>query len=207
MALKTFVKISAVTNLNDARYCAGMYVNLMGFSLEENSKNYVSPTIFKEITDWLSGMEYVAEFKTSHPGNILKQIEDYPGIKYIEIQQEIHLEMLVNTSFGIILRQRVSDLQDIDDLIDKSDSYKNFDVSLLLVSDQLELDKEVTKRIKSLAKKCNVLLGFGVTPDNIEKILEKTSVKGIALQVGEEPNPDLKDFDDLADILEVLEED
>ncbi len=89
----------------------------------------------------------------------------------------------------------------------KSDSYKSFDVSLLLVSDQLELDKEVMGRIKLLAKKCNVLLGFGLTPENIEQSLEKTGVRGIALQVGEEPNPDLKDFDDLADILETLEVD
>ncbi len=206
MALKTFVKISAVTNLNDARYCAGMYVNLMGFNLEENSNNYVTPTVYKEITDWLSGLEYVGEFKITHPRNILKQIQDYPGIKYIEIQQEFHLEMLVNTSFGIILRQKINDLGDLDELIDRSESYKSFDVSLLLVSDQLELNEEVTKKIKLLAKNCNVLLGFGITPENIELSLEKTAVKGIALQVGEEPNPVLKDFDDLADILEALEE-
>lgn len=35
MALKTFVKISGVNNLSDARYCAGMGVNQLGFNIED----------------------------------------------------------------------------------------------------------------------------------------------------------------------------
>lgn len=206
MALKTFVKISSINNLSDARYCAGMYVNLLGFSLEKTSENFVSPEKFKEITDWLSGLEYVAEFNFSHPESMLAQLQDYPGIQYIETTEEIHLGMLANTNYGLILRKQVNHLDALEELISKSATYKENEITLLLVSDTLELDQNTISKIKSLAQQCQILLGFGLEASSVEKTAEVTGVKGIALQGGEEIKPGLKDFDELADILEVLEE-
>ena len=56
MALSTFVKIDGVTNLSDARYCAGMYVDVLGFNLEESSQKFLNPTQYEEITGWVSGL-------------------------------------------------------------------------------------------------------------------------------------------------------
>lgn len=205
MALKTFVKISSVNNLSDARYCAGMQVNLMGFCLEENDKNFVSPEKFKEIIGWLSGVEYVAEFSHTHPERILTQLKGYPEIQNIEIKEEIHLKMLVNTNYGIILNQQVDDLDDIEDLIKKSTSYHDFNVTLLLHSEALESNGEVLNKISELSSNCQVLLGFGIHADAVLELLETTQIKGISMQGGDEIKPGLKDFDELAEILETLE--
>jgi phosphoribosylanthranilate isomerase len=205
MSLKTFVKISAINNLSDARYCAGMYVNLMGFNLEHHQLNYISPEKFEEITGWLSGLEYVGEFETSHPDAILEILKNYSEIKYIEIQEEIHLKMLINSSYGIILKQNIKEVDDLEDLIAKSQSFSDYDVTLHLVSQSLQLDELILEKIKTLAKKCQVLLGFGLEAESIENIIEKTLIKGISLQGGDEIKPGLKDFDELADILEALE--
>ena len=40
--LSTIVKISQVTNLSDAGYCAGMGVEMIGFMIDEDSESYVS---------------------------------------------------------------------------------------------------------------------------------------------------------------------
>lgn len=205
MSLKTFVKISAINNLSDARYCAGMYVNLMGFNLEDHQPNYISPEKFVEITGWLSGLEYVGEFETMHPNAILETLESYSEIKYIEIQEEIHLKMLVNSSYRLILKQNIKELDDLGDLIAKSPSYSDQEITLHLVSESLQLDELVLEKIKILAGKCQVLLGFGLEANSIEQVIEKTGIKGISLQGGDEIKPGLKDFDDLADILEALE--
>lgn len=205
MSLKTFVKISAINNLSDARYCAGMYVNLMGFNLEDHQPNYISPEKFEEITGWLSGLEYVGEFETSHPDAILETLNSYSEIKYIEIQEEIHLKMLVNSSYGLILKQNIKEVDDLEDLIAKSQSFSDHDVTLHLVSETLQLDDSILEKIKSLAEKCQVLLGFGLEANSIENIIEKTKIRGISLQGGDEIKPGLKDFDELADILEALE--
>ena len=79
------------------------------------------------------------------------------------------------------------------------------DVILLLESD-LPLTPELSGSIQHLAQQTPVLLGFGFGADTIDAVLEKTQVKGISLQGSDEIKPGLKDFDELADILEVLEE-
>jgi len=204
MALKTFVKISSVNNLSDARYCAGMYVNLMGFNLEDINPNYTSPEKFQEITEWLSGLEYVGEFDASHPDTILETVRRYE-IQYIQIQELAHLQMLLNTGYNIILKQQIREVKDIEKLIALAPGLKENGVVLLLESDSLELRSEYIQLIKELAQKTVVLLGFGINPTNIEEVLEKTLVKGIALNGGDEIKPGFKDFEGLADILEALE--
>jgi phosphoribosylanthranilate isomerase len=204
MALKTFVKISNVNNLSDARYCAGMYVNLMGFNLEPHNPNYVSPEKFREITDWLSGLEYVGEFDASHPDTILETARNY-DIQYIQIQELAHLQMLVNTGYNVILKQPIREEKDIEYLIALAPSLNENDVVLLLESDSVELQPEYYPLIKELAQTTVVLLGFGIHSETIEEILEQTQVRGIALDGGDEIKPGFKDFDELADILEVLE--
>ncbi|GAB3657641.1 hypothetical protein GCM10028791_30230 [Echinicola sediminis] len=205
MALKTFVKISTVNNLSDARYCAGMYVNLMGFNLEENNKDYMSPEKFKELTEWLSGLDYVGEFEETHPDKILEIIKQYDGLEYIQVSEEFHLQMLVNTSFKIIWNKSVDSTEDLRELIAKSASLKSNGVTLLLDSSSLEINKEVTELLKELSDKCTVLLGFGLDADSVEDTLKETGVDGIAMKGGDEIKPGLKDFDELADILEALE--
>ena len=204
MALKTFVKISNVNNLSDARYCAGMYVNLMGFNLEDHNPNYMSPEKFGEITEWLSGLEYVGEFEASHPDTILETVRNY-DVQYIQIQELAHLQMLVNTGYNIILKQQIRDEKDIEYLSALAPSLNENDVVLLLESDSVELQPKYIPLIKELAQKTVVLLGFGIHPDTIEEVLEQTQVRGIALNGGDEIKPGFKDFDGLADVLEALE--
>ena len=48
MALKTSVIINEVINLSDARYCAGMGVDYIGFRIDENHDKYVDLENFNE---------------------------------------------------------------------------------------------------------------------------------------------------------------
>ncbi|GGZ17394.1 hypothetical protein GCM10007049_07360 [Echinicola pacifica] len=207
MALKTFVKVSSVNNLSDARYCAGMYVSLLGFSLEEYDKNYISPETYKEITGWLSGLEYVAEFETSHPDNILEKVKAYEGIDHIQISEEAHLRMLANTSYNLLFKKELNALGELEHLKAIAPSLAENNITLVLESGNLELAEDAIGLIKELSGQCQVLLGFGLEPENLEAILEKTGAQGLALKGGDEIKPGYKDFDELADILEALEED
>ncbi|WP_439482293.1 phosphoribosylanthranilate isomerase [Cyclobacterium plantarum] len=206
MALKTFVKISNVNNLSDARYCAGMYVNLMGFSLEENSEYYVSPTAFKEITDWLSGLKYVAEFRISHPDQILETLQQYEGFDYIQVKEKFHLQLLQNTGYGLIYNYTIQEDENWEDILSFSKSLATQQVMLNLeAGGSRQLHKEEWNHIKKLSESCDVLLGFGFDENNVEEILNYTGVRGISMKGGHEISPGIKDFDELADILEALE--
>jgi phosphoribosylanthranilate isomerase len=206
MALKTFVKISNVNNLSDARYCSGMYVNLMGFSLEKNNEYYVSPTAFKEITDWLSGLKYVAEFSNNHPDQILEIMTQYPGFSYLQVEEKLHLPLLKNTSYSLIFKYTLKNEEDWQEIMDFAVTLKENDILLNLESDlSEEISGKNMERIKKLAATCDVLLGFGFDDENIDHFLDETHIKGISMKAGHEISPGVKDFDELADILEALE--
>ncbi len=204
MALKTTVKVSKINNLSDARYCAGMSVQLMGFNLEDHDRNYVSPEKFREITSWLSGPEYVGEFENTHPDMLLSTLRDYE-VSYIQIRELAHLQMLLNTGYRIILKQNIRDEEDIRYLTSIAPGLKDNGVTLLLESEALDLNPEVLQIIRALAESTAVLLGFGITADKVDEILEQTRIKGIALHGGGEIKTGVGDFDRLAEILESVE--
>jgi len=206
MALKTFVKIGNVNNLSDARYCAGMYVNLMGFSLEPNNEYYVDPVKFKEITGWVSGVGFVGEFKTTHPDSILETLAQYEGIQALQIEEEAHLQMLYNSSYQLLLKKDIRTNQDLESLQALASSLGQNQILLLLEAEKNPDLSPDMGLLKALAGKCEVILGFGFDAGNVEEILKSTGIKGIAMKGGHEIKPGIKDFDELADILEVLEE-
>ena len=62
MKSKKFIKIRGVNNLSDARYCAGMMVDVIGFNLNLNDQNCVDVELLKAITQWIQGPEIAGEF-------------------------------------------------------------------------------------------------------------------------------------------------
>ncbi|WP_332910561.1 hypothetical protein [Algoriphagus boritolerans] len=65
MALSTFVKINSVTNLTDARYGAGMYVDLLGFDLDDSSQNFMSRSSSTKSADGYQELILSVNFHTN----------------------------------------------------------------------------------------------------------------------------------------------
>lgn len=51
----SLIAISSLNDLQDARYCAAMNVDLVGFSLDKEATNSISPQKIREVAAWLSG--------------------------------------------------------------------------------------------------------------------------------------------------------
>ena len=73
--LKTKVKVSKVTNLSEARYCAGMGVDFLSFPVSS-----VDPKTYQEITGWVAGPLFGVEID-SNP------YEQYPA-DFVEVPFE-----------------------------------------------------------------------------------------------------------------------
>ena len=202
MALKTKVKVNRITNLTDARYCSGMYVDVLGFSLEEGTPHYISPSQFQEITGWISGADYAAEFTDSDAFIIERRLADYPGINWIESSD---LDTLVQLKdLGKELIYRVT-MEEIESIFPKIDVLNKQHITLHLTSteNKLSIDNEII--IKELASKVKLFLGFGINPENASLLAEIPGLAGLAMDGGDEIKPGLRDFDQLASILENLE--
>jgi phosphoribosylanthranilate isomerase len=205
--LKTLVKVGSVSNLSDARYCAGMGVSLIGYDFNTTSPHYVTPLQSKEISGWLSGVEAVGEchgMSVSEIKTILTQYE----INYIET--DLFDEALRNLGIPLIYRvfwqetTGFDGLLDIGKILSENSSYFHY---VLLESDAKKLTPETEKLVYSLAERFPLLLGFGVTADTIEKLLQESNIQGIALRSNTEEKTGYTNANDLADLLELMEED
>ena len=205
MALKTLVKISNVTNLSDARYCAGMGVDMLGFSMDVDSPNYMDPKKFSEIRGWVAGVQIVGETTATDPEVIEQLLESYqPDL--LQIDEAALLPYLSTFGKPLIL---FVDLEQF--TLDKLDTYfqtgtTGADYILLESNSAIHLDEELKTALQRLATRYPILLGTGISARNVHDLLDTLPVRGIALSGGTEERPGNKEFGELMDILEALEE-
>ncbi|MFD1140305.1 N-(5'-phosphoribosyl)anthranilate isomerase [Larkinella insperata] len=207
MALKTIVKISNVTNLSDARYCAGMGVDLLGFSMDESSEQYVAPETFKEIRSWVAGLHIVGETTSIDPLEIERLLELYqPDV--LQIEEPALLPYLSTFDSRLILKADLALLT-----LDQLETYfsaiqtDQVDYFLLESKGNFHLDDDLKAILQRLATHYPILLGTGFTAESVHDLLTELPIQGIALTGGDEDRPGSRDFGELMDILEALETD
>lgn len=204
MALQTFVKVSKVNNLSDARYCAGMGVDVIGFNLVPGTPHFVPAEKFQEITEWLAGVSFAGEFEGVAADEIVALAASYP-LQYIQVSEAAKISLLAKQSVPLILKINMDELNDmatIEQLLKENNGAVSY---FLLESEQDAYQQEVLDKVLALAPSYPILLGYGLTPENALEIIEDSKIKGIALMGEEEIKPGYKDFEKLADMLEVLE--
>jgi len=206
MALQTLVKISNVTNLSDARYCAGMGVDFLGFSMDADSPDYIDPKKFAEIRSWVAGVQIVGETRSSDPDIIEQLLEAYqPDL--LQIDEAAILPYLSTFDKPLILRADLSQLtlDQLDALVQSGAAGAEY--VLIESPDHVHFDEDLKKAIQQLAVRYPLLLGTGISADNVHQLLAELPVKGIALRGGDEERPGNREFGELMDILETIEVD
>jgi phosphoribosylanthranilate isomerase len=200
MALQTLVKVGNITNLSDARYCAGMGVELVGFVMDKFSDDYVPAEKLKEIQSWLAGVQIVGETQSSDYDEIATLLQTYE-IDILQISDSALLPKISALGKPIILKLE-SDSAYIEDYLKLYNSF----VIFFLIEGQ-ELTDFFLYHLKEYAFDNPVILGLGITADNVQQVLRETPIKGIALKGSHELRPGYKDYDELSEILEQLEMD
>ncbi len=200
MGLTIPVILDSVNNLSDARYAAGMGVDLMSFEVEEGTERYVSPDLYKAITSWLSGIKTVASVSILNPSTMATIQEFYQPdfIQFESIEGISHHDLSAIASIQKITLSP-DNIQTIDTQIFEEASYV-----FLEASDWNDWRTEHANisRINNLQ---NILWALPVEKEDVE-LIHSLNLKGIALKGGDEQRPGWKDLDQLIDILEALEE-
>jgi phosphoribosylanthranilate isomerase len=189
MALKTTVKVT-INNLSDARYCAGMGVEFIGFSTDPDDPFYLSPDNFSEISEWLSGVDFVAET------NGISETSDSYDVDYVQVVNPA--EAILFSDKKIILEGTADDLHRWKDQLPE---IKNLAFLLLVITGNTDTD-DIIKEFHEYP----LLIGYDISLDEVMALADSPAT-GIALKGSDEIKPGLKDYDELADILEALEVD
>lgn len=204
MALKTFVKISNVTNLSDARYSAGMGADVIGFDIDPQSEHYLSHEKAIEIAEWLSGVEFAGEFHSAEVDKLKDVADKYP-LSYLEFSHPESAGAISAMGYSAIFKTRLPEKPQDKAFRDMLVFCSSF-VDFILIDDIENIEDE--RVVQDLAKYCGefpMIIGGDFNSNNILPLLEKVPAKGIALKGSAEIKPGYKDYDELADILEVLE--
>ncbi|WP_026464500.1 hypothetical protein [Adhaeribacter aquaticus] len=206
MALKTLVAVTNINNLSDARYCAGMGADIISFCLTEGKEGFLKPTEVKEIAGWLAGVQFAGEFEKV-PVETINEIAQSCALDMVQLNSTYFLDDIVNIELPIIQRILIDKDTIETDLMEMLALYQSHvDYFLLDSKDFEEIDETNIQLLKDLANEFPILLGFGLHKENVFTVLENINPRGLALKGGHEIKPGLKNFDELADILELLEE-
>ncbi|WP_018343359.1 hypothetical protein [Cytophaga aurantiaca] len=204
MGLTIPVILNSVNNLSDARYAAGMGVDLMGFEVEEGAERYVTPDLFKAITAWLSGVQTVASTSVLNPERISFINEHYqPDFIQFEsvegISQSDLSEITCIQKIAISSGNELAVLKDI-----KQQMYDEANFVLLELSEWADW-KNHKEIISEVNTHHTILWALPIEKEDVA-LIQSLELKGIALKGGDEQRPGWKDLDELIDILEALEE-
>ena len=203
------IKLSSITNLHDARFGAGMGTVLdmmIGFSLNPKSKNYVSEQDFVQISGWITGCKIVAEIEgdtISEEAHKILSNKEYK-IDFVQISQKNLFSELKskNYIFPIIFSTELEEITHFE----KTD----FEIDYFLIeSKQENLTQKEVQILKKAATEFPIILGFGITNENVIDLLSQTELKGIAFKGETETEVGMggyTDFDEISDILEKVEE-
>jgi phosphoribosylanthranilate isomerase len=193
--LKTQVKVSSIANLSDARYCAGMGVEWLGFPLQE-----ITVEKFTEIRNWLAGVQIVGEFTKATADQVREAVAIYqPDV--IEIDSSVSLVAIQSIDVSKILRVNI-DTDNLPAIFAASAPYVSH---FLLVGDSADSLTGMEASVEIWAAQYPIILGLDIPEDDLDEWVEQSSIQGIGLVAGEEDRPGFRDFTDLMTILEKLE--
>lgn len=182
MPLRTFVLVGSITNLTDARYCAGMGVDMLGFRTTEGHQSYIPPSHFQEIRGWITGPLMVAEiYGLTNPASLTAILENYKpdylalGLAELKLLPSIPLPFLLS--------------------IEETDVIEDISPAPTYFIGRTPFQTSIPLLIEVQSK------------DDAMAMLHDDKVKGIVLQGGSELKPGLKDLEAMHEVLEYLEED
>jgi phosphoribosylanthranilate isomerase len=206
MGLRTSVIVNGINNLSDARYCAGMGADIIGFNLRLDDPNRMQAATLKEIVGWISGVQLAGEFERAKP-DIINELAEEFNLDFIQLETPYLIDEIEEISRPVIQKVYINKDTVESELMEMLDLYRPVVHTFLIYSSDFDtIDSTNIQLLKTVAKKHPVILGFGLDKDNVSAILDKIKPVGIGLLGGNEIKPGLKDFDELQDIFEEIEE-
>ena len=200
--LKTLVKVGSLSNLSDARYCAGMGVNLLGFDFNTSSPDYVTPAQFKEITGWLSGVHTVGECNNLTVSEIDVILQECK-VDFLEINS--FQQGLSETGVPLIYRVFWHENEPLAGLKELLETHSPAVSYFLLETSAEMLSQAKLLELKQLSKQYKIILGLN--SNTLTRMVAETEVTGIALRSHREEKTGYTNADALAELLELLEMD
>ncbi len=177
MPLKTNVWVNKITTLSEARYCAGMGVQFLGFQ-----PAVVDVKTYRDITGWVSGPSFFLDI--SEEMTVPAQVADY-ACEYLLIREEQVNELPPAIDSKLLIKKSLS----------SSGSTSPTRANFILLENWApeSLERAPGRTVVAVSNPAEALLAISLP------------IAGILLQGSTEASPGLMEYDHLSAVLELLE--
>ena len=206
MSAPTKVKICGITQLADARYCAGAGVDYLGFIQYPDSPRYVEPKAAKEIIDWIEGVEAVGVFVNEDAETINARCRE-AGFTVAQLHGHEPPEVVEAVEVPVIKSFRVQHDASSEQLRALMLPYKDVAEFVLLDTHKTSLwggtgESFNWRLARELAGEFPLFLAGGISAENVQEAIDTMRPYAVDLSSSVESAPGVKDFDKLYDFFE-----
>lgn len=195
MLLKVKVYVGNVTNLSDARYCAGMGADMLGFPIGA-SEGKISPETFLEIAEWVTGPAFVLEYNDQMDQSLLAKVTPLETVQFFRVPFHLLKSLPPFLSDKKLI---------IDASITEARSLSEHEgIAFIILTDNLSAENQ--SEIQKINQTIPVFIPFEKLSGQMDKIGELPPY-GIVLSGSEEDKPGQKNYDKLSAVFELLETD
>lgn len=194
--LKIKVKANAITNLTDARYFAAREVDWLGFCFDETSESHITPQAMFAMKEWVDGVKFIGEFRDTKVANILDHVEKL-GLDAVQVDELIGIDVLIELSDVLIFKEiNITADSDRDFVANLMEQFAPYCAHFIFI-----IENEMPDWIEEYSENYSVWIDGNIP---IEQVIDST-FQGICLKGGVEEKVGFKSFDELDEILDLLE--
>ena len=200
--MATKIKICGITNLADARYCAGAGADYLGFIQYKPSPRYIDPKLAHDIIEWVHGSESVGVFVNEDPA-VVNAITAQAGFDYVQLSGDETPADCTAIDKPVIKTIHVAAGASPEEVSEACAVFADVATYLLLDTKKAGLYGGTGEAFDwSLAQQGvpldRLFVAGGIGPDNIAEVISTLNPFAVDLSSSVESEPGVKDFDKLA---------
>lgn len=206
------IKANSVRDLSAGRYFA-TFAEWVGFCFDAAAPNAITPTTAQSISAWLSGPRLVAECGQMSVTTINELMQTMP-FDTIQTDNDLPFDQLsrnISTVIRRIVVMHTTSIAEIETIIAAQKPYIAYfliDFATNALSwEQLGIDTQLLRQdVAKLCRQAAIMLQFPFTEANVLSIIEQCRPMAIAFESGMEDAVGIRLFDEIAVVIEQLEE-
>jgi len=211
LPVRPHVKICGITTLEDARFCAGLGADFLGFIQHPESPRYVSPERALEIIGWVYGAKPVGVFVNVAPEEVNAACET-AGFAYAQLHGHETPDECARVDRPVIKAFRVLHDASSEQLRASMEPYREVAELFLLDTHATNLwggtgESFNWRLARELSNDFPILLAGGLSPDNVREAVDTMRPWGVDVSSRLESSPGSKDFEKVQAFFDALGDD
>lgn len=210
--LKTNIFAGGITNLTDARYFAARGAQYLSFNLDEGADLSISSEKTAAIKEWVEGPAFVGAFQMASVEDIQFLVKRL-NLQLVQTGPLIPLSAIANNNIEVPLIREIiiEQLIDLSTLEDQEVIKDVFDYVFINFEKngiswmEIKENQDALSQLKQWSSNTKLILAISHQATETEEMLDMLSPYGLYLQGGAEEKVGFKSFDDLDEILDILE--